>query len=53
MRPIRTLALCAGVVLLGSGLGTACSSDDGPDDEITRIDGPAVVDEDRDGRPDG
>jgi hypothetical protein len=30
-----------------------CSGDDGPNDEITRIDGPAVVDEDRDGQLDG
>jgi hypothetical protein len=31
----------------------ACSGDDGPDDQITRIDGPAVVDEDGDGQLDG
>jgi len=51
VRPIRTLVTCAGIVALAAG--TSCSGGDEPDDQITRIDGPAVVDEDRDGQPDG
>jgi len=53
VRPIRTLLTCAGAVALASGSLAACSGGDEPDDQITRIDGPAVVDEDRDGQPDG
>jgi hypothetical protein len=44
---------CAGSIALASGLIAACSGGDEPDDQITRIDGPAVVDEDRDGQLDG
>jgi hypothetical protein len=53
MRPVGHLAIRVGVVALFVGFAAACSGGDEPSDEITRIDGPAVVDEDGDGQPDG
>ncbi len=53
MRPMRHLAIRVGVVVLLVSGAAACSGGDQPSDEITRIDGPAVVDEDGDGQLDG
>ncbi len=53
MRPMGHLAIRLGVVALFVSVAAACSGGDEPSDEITRIDGPAVVDEDGDGQLDG
>jgi len=53
VRTTPTLVTCAVAIALASASAGACSGGDEPEDRITRIDGPAVVDEDRDGQPDG
>jgi hypothetical protein len=53
VRMTLTPVTCAAVIALASVSAGACSGGDELDDRITRIDGPAVVDEDRDGQPDG
>jgi hypothetical protein len=49
--PIRVV--CVGIVALAVGSMVGCADGDEPDEQITRIDGPAVVDADRDGQLDG